>query len=68
MKSNVVEFPWHGAYSRLPVTASQAEIIPFPRPMRKCLPPDARAQMAKLRRERELENVMHRLFPLSTLN
>jgi hypothetical protein len=67
MKFNVIEYPAWGAYNRLPVTGSNAEIIPFPRPMRTDLPEDARVQMNRMRREREIENVVHRLFPLSSL-
>jgi hypothetical protein len=58
MKSNVVEFPSWGAYIRLPVTATNAEIIPFPRPMRADLPKDARAQMARDLRERQIQDAM----------
>jgi hypothetical protein len=58
MNTNVIEYPSQGAYIRLPVTGSNAEIIPFPRPVRTDLPEDARVQMAKLRLERQLQDAI----------
>jgi len=58
MKTNVIEYPWVGAYNRVPIRASHAKIIPFPRPMRRDLPVDARLQMAKDLRERQIQDAM----------
>jgi hypothetical protein len=58
MNANVIEYPSQGAYIRLPVTASNAEIIPFPHPMRADLPDGARVQMAELLRERQIQDAV----------
>lgn len=58
MNANIIEYPTWGAYNRVPIRASNAEIIPFPRPMRKNLPADARLQMASDLRTRQLMDAM----------
>lgn len=65
--ARIIEFPTFGAYSRLPVTATNAEIIAFPRKMRADLPSDAVRQMARLLRERQIDELMCRVLPLATL-
>jgi len=63
----VVPFPVLGAYVRLPIVATEAKIIPFPRPMRTDLPQDAVTQMVALRRERQMLELVSDLFPASNL-